>query len=271
MPNYICITCGTQFDDSEELSSHCLICEDQRQFVNWEGQQWTTVEQLTRTHRNSFKTVENNLIGIGTEPPFALGQRALLIRTSEGNVLWDCISLIDDATIDIIQALGGLEAIAVSHPHYFASMVEWSHAFGNIPIYLHEANEKWVMRPDPVIEFWKGETQDMNSEITLIRCGGHFRGGTVLHCKKGAQGRGALLTGDIIQVAMDRRHVSFMYSYPNLIPLSEIAVLGIVDSLQPFEFDRIYGAWWGRNILTDAKSVLAFSAKRYLGAMEKPA
>ena len=41
----------------------------------------------------------------------------------------------------------------------------------------------------------------------------------MLHWPAGANGKGALLTGDIIQVVQDRRYVSFMRSYPNLIPL----------------------------------------------------
>ena len=46
----------------------------------------------------------------------------------------------------------------------------------------------------------------------------------MLHWAGGADGRGALLSGDIVQVVPDRRYVSFMYSYPNLIPLPAAAV-----------------------------------------------
>jgi hypothetical protein len=42
----------------------------------------------------------------------------------------------------------------------------------------------------------------------------------MLHVPQVADGAGALFSGDIIQVVPDRRWVSFMYSYPNLIPLS---------------------------------------------------
>ena len=75
------------------------------------------------------------------------------------------------------------------------------------------------MRPDPHIQFWEGKTKPLPGGMTLIRCGGHFPGGTVLHWPDGAGGRGALLSGDILTVVPDRRYVSFMYSYPNLIPL----------------------------------------------------
>src|SRR6266849_11193792 len=51
--------------------------------------------------------------------------------------------------------------------------------------------------------------------VALVHCGGHFEGGTVLHWPGGANGKGALLTGDLITVVQDRRYVSFMRSYPN--------------------------------------------------------
>ena len=97
------------------------------------------------------------LIGIGTQPKFAIGQRALLLCTDMGNILWDCISLIDDATITLISALGGLHAIAISHPHFYTTLVDWSRAFGDVPVHLHANDAKWVRQPDPCIKFWEGE------------------------------------------------------------------------------------------------------------------
>ena len=125
------------------------------------------------------------------------------------------------------------------------------------------------MRTDPAVNFWEGETHSLGEGLTLIRCGGHFPGGTVLHWADGADGRGVLLTGDIIQVVPDRRYVSFMYSYPNYIPLPSSAVSRIVKSVEPFQFDSIYGAWWGFRVLTDAKAAVARSAARYMRALEK--
>jgi hypothetical protein len=76
--------------------------------------------------------------------------------------------------------------------------------------------------------------------------------------------RGALLSGDIIQVVSDRRWVSFMYSYPNVIPLSPAKVRGIVASVEPFEFERVYGAWWERVVRSDGKAAVRRSAERYI-------
>jgi hypothetical protein len=142
-----------------------------------------------------------------------------------------------------------------------------SAAFGGIPIYLHAADREWVMRSNPSIHFWEGATHALWDGLTLIHCGGHFEGGTVLYWPAGENGKGALLTGDVVQVVADARYVSFMRSYPNLIPLSSRAVRQIQDRVEPFAFEKIYGAWWGRNVLTDGKKAIAISAERYLHAI----
>ncbi|MGE0354274.1 MAG: MBL fold metallo-hydrolase [Gemmatimonadales bacterium] len=269
MPQFICVTCGTQFPDTDTSPPGCPICQDARQYVGWDGQRWTTIDDLRRRHQNALRRKEPGLVGIGMTPAFAIGQRALLVRGGYP-LLWDCVSLIDDTTVDIITGLGGLSAIAISHPHYYTSMIAWSHAFGGIPVYLHQADREWVVRPDPVVHWWEGETLALADDLTLIRLGGHFAGGTVLHWAGGADGRGALLTGDIIQVVQDRRYVSFMYSYPNLIPLPAATVQGMVDRLAPFDYDRIYGAWWDRNIMTGAADAVRRSADRYVRALSDP-
>ena len=156
MTNYICQTCGTQFAGTDLPPEHCPICEDERQYIGWGGQQWTALHDLRAGHHNVVKELEPRLTGIGTDPSFAIGQRALLVQTPQGNLLWDCISLIDASTVAAVQALGGIAAIAISHPHFYSSMVEWSRAF-DAPIYLHAADRQWVMRPDPNINFWEGE------------------------------------------------------------------------------------------------------------------
>jgi hypothetical protein len=267
MSNYICITCGTQFGKTEEPPPRCPVCDDERQYVNWDGQQWTTLEQLRTNHSNRIEGEGANLFGIGTEPSFAIGQRALLVQSPGGNILWDCVTLLDDRTIQRVNALGGIRAIAISHPHYYSAMVEWSRAFHDAPIHLHAADRAWVMRHDSNIRFWEGATHSLWDGMTLLHCGGHFEGGTILHWRGGADGRGALLTGDVIQVVLDRRRVSFMRSYPNLIPLPAGAIAKIIASVQPFVFEQIYGAWWRRNVLADGKATVIRSAERYLRAI----
>jgi hypothetical protein len=233
------------------------------------GQQWITPERLRASHCNAWRRHEPGLLGIGTKPDFAIGQRALLLRTPAGNVLWDCISLLDEATVELVRALGGIAAIAISHPHYYASMVEWAHAF-DAPIWLHEADQAHVMRPDPSIRFWSGETHALMPGLTLLNAPGHFDGAAVLHWGEGADGKGVLLSGDVLQVTTDGRHVSFMRSYPNYIPLPASTVQRIADLIAPFAFDLIYGAWWHTIVPEGAKASLAHSVSRYVAAITDP-
>jgi hypothetical protein len=269
MENSICIQCGTQFDESAEPPPSCPICEDERQFVRHDGQAWTTLERLTVDHHNRFEEETPQLLGIGTEPEFAIGQRALLLQSPGGNLLWDCISLLDEKTIAEVKARGGIRAIAISHPHFYSSMVEWAEHF-DAQIFLHAKDRQWVMRKNPRIHFWEGRTLSLWDGLTLINCGGHFEGGTVLHwpaASGGCRSKGALLTGDIITVVQDRRYVSFMRSYPNLIPLGAAAIHRILETIEPFQFEQINGGWWKANVLSDAKTAVARSAERYLRAI----
>lgn len=267
MENWICTTCGSQFAESEEQPRECPICLDQRQYVGYEGQKWTTQSKLHEDgFRNTVKEHEAGLTGIGSTPTFAIGQRALLVQTGQGNILWDCISLLDKETIGAVEQLGGVKAIAISHPHYYSSMVDWAEQF-NAPVYLHEADKQWVMRPSERITFWSGETLSLQDGVTLIRLGGHFAGGTVLHWASGAESRGLLLSGDIIQVVADRRWVSFMYSYPNLIPLPAAEVARMRDIVARYNFERLYGAWFATIVDRDAKNAVLRSADRYIRAL----
>lgn len=267
MACFICRTCGTQYPEGAAPPPACPICDDERQYVGYAGQQWTTMDELRAAHTNRVEEVEPGLTGIGTTPTFAIGQRALLVQTPEGNLLWDCVTLLDEATVAAVRALGGVRAIAISHPHYYAAMVEWARAF-DAAVLIHADDRPHVMRPDPAVSYWEGEARPLFGGLSLIRCGGHFAGGQVLHWPAGAAGRGALLTGDIIMVAQDRRYVSFMYSYPNLIPLPPRAVRRIESAVAPYAYDRIYGAWWERVVPEGAQAAVARSAERYIAAVE---
>lgn len=264
MAHFICVTCGVQFAEIETPPAHCLICEDERQWVRWEGQAWTTPAEIAAGHGLDMRE-DVGVLGFGISPRFAIGQRALLAETPHGNVLWDCVSMVTDEAVTEIKRRGGLQAIAISHPHFYSAMVDWSRAFGGVPIHIHEADRQWIMRPDSAIRFWEGETLALNPSLTLVRCGGHFAGGQVMHWKR--QGGDALLAGDIVQVTPTRRRVSFMYSYPNQIPLNARTIRTIEAALAGFEFTDIYGGWWGNNVIGGARGVLAESVARYLAAI----
>lgn len=264
MSKFICVACGVQYPESADRPpERCAICDDERQYVPQGGQRWITTEELGRSHHNEFRRHEERLVGVSTSPSFAIGQRGLLVLSPNGNVLWDCISLLDEFTERTIRDLGGIVAIAISHPHYYSALVDWAEAF-DATVYLHAADRQWVMRGSAAIVHWEGDELDLHDGMKLVNAGGHFDGGAMLHVPFLAGGRGALLTGDIIQVIPDRRFVSFMYSYPNLIPLGPSAIKRIAAVAAALEFDRIHGAWWDREISTGAKAAVARSSQRYL-------
>lgn len=266
MTKFICNTCGAQHGESHHAPDHCEICEDDRQYVGWEGQKWTTHEELAEHHEQRIE-IEEDLLAIGIKPAFAIDQRAFLLPTDVGNILWESVSLVTQEAIDAINKCGGLDRIIISHPHFYSSMGVWSDAFGGVEILIHEADKQWVQRPHPSINFWSGDDLALSDSVTLIRAGGHFPGSTVLHWAKGPKPRGALFSGDALQVAADRRHVSFMYSYPNMIPMRTSDVIEMRTRLKKYDFEDVFGYTWGRNIIGDGRCAIDESYDRYLKAV----
>lgn len=260
----ICETCGTQFAPAAALPERCPICEDDRQYVGWSGQRWT--DQATLAARHALRIEEDaGLLGIGITPDFAIPQRALLLPTDAGNLLWECVSLVTEQGVAALRARGGIDRIVISHPHFYSAMVDWSEALGGVPILLHEADREWVQRPSKHIRHWGGDALALSSDVTLLRCGGHFPGSTALHWTRGPRGP-ALFPGDALQVVMDRRHVAFMYSYPNFVPMRSSDVRAMRDRLAGFAYENVYGYTWGRNILGGAHAAVEASFERHLRA-----
>ncbi|GAB4091249.1 MBL fold metallo-hydrolase [Flaviaesturariibacter terrae] len=261
--HYICVTCGCQYEASAAPPESCLICSDDRQYIGAGGQRWTTLAAVNAAHRNVFELVAPSVYALYSTPAFGINQRAHLLQTDSGNVLWDCITNLDASTLSLLQQLGGIRAIALSHPHYYSTIVEWARAF-NAPVYINRKDSGFLTRRGPELRFWEG-SERVDEELTLVECGGHFPGASVLHWSRGA---GALFAGDTIQVTPTRRTVSFMYSYPNMIPLPKRAVEGICAAVAPYAFDDLYGAF-GLYVRGDAKEAVLRSAERYLQIFDK--
>eukprot|EP00884_Botryococcus_braunii_P011830 jgi/Botrbrau1/20648/Bobra.113_1s0072.1 len=270
--NAICITCGAEYamEGLEDFPKKCIICDEERQYVNSDGQQWTTGQRMLADGRKTeVRQLEDNLWGFSVEPKVGIGQRSLLVTTPKGNVLWDCVCFLDDAALSKIRELGGVSAVVNSHPHFFTRMVDWAHHFG-ATLYVHKADEAWVTCPDPIIHFWTGDKLELLDGIRVQRLGGHFEGSSVLYWPQGAEARGALLAGDTIFPVPDKGWVSFMYSFPNLIPLPGAVVRKmkqrILDS--GILFDRLYGAFWHSVVAQDALEAVIRSADRYVAFVE---
>lgn len=259
----ICTACGTSYDEQQSKIEHCKICEDERQFVPASGQKWTSLKSLQSTHCNKWQQHAANLFSLQTVPNFAINQRAFLLQTPHGNILWDCIANFDEATKAIVSALGGVHAIAISHPHYYSTMQDWAAAF-DAPIYLHANDSEWIVRESPHIRLWQHDELEIVPNVKLIRLGGHFAGGCVLYW---AQEGGVLLSGDIVQVTPGANAVSFMWSYPNMLPLSVTSVRDITRRLAALKFARLYGALEQREILADAQKIVMQSGEKYVACL----
>ncbi len=262
---YLCAACGTQFPSATAVPRHCPICEDDRQYIPASGQQWTTLADLRKTHANRFEDVEPGVTRIFTQPKFGIGQQAYLISTPNGNILWDLVALIDEDTVAEIKRRGGVSAIAISHAHYYTTMIAWSRMLGDVPILLHEANRRWVMYPDPAVQFWTGDSMLPLPRVRILRTGGHFPGAMVLHWDNAGQGdgKGVLFSGDIVTVVADPQWVTFMYSYPNQIPLDAGTIARMASQFARYRFDRVHDAF-DRHVTTDANRVIQRSAERYI-------
>lgn len=260
---WICATCGTQHAPSATPPAACRICEDERQYVGWSGQQWTTMAELASRHRLRLGD-DDGVFGLAIAGGFAIPQRAVHLRTDAGNILWECLSLVTEEAVAALRARGGVDRIVISHPHFYSAMVEWSEALGGAEILLHEADRAWVLRGSGRVRFWSGTRLRLSDDVTLLNVGGHFPGSTALHWRAGPRPGGALFPGDAPQVAQDRRHVAFMYSYPNHIPMPPADVRRMRVLLEGLAFEDVYGYSWGRNILGGGRAAVDASFARYL-------
>ncbi|SDO63097.1 hypothetical protein SAMN04515671_1536 [Nakamurella panacisegetis] len=264
MTVWICTACGIEHANTARPPAPCAICTDERQYVPAGGQAWTSLTAMADEYSGAFREIEPDLYGLQVSPSFGIGQRGLLVRTPAGNVLWEPPGFVNQQLVNDAMVLGGVAAIASSHPHLVGASITWSKAFDGIPVYTAEADRRWIRRPDDNITLWSGR-RTVVPGLELIQCGGHFPGSAVLHWPAGADGQGALLVGDTLMVNNDRATVSFMRSYPNLIPLGERLVRQIASTVDDLTFDRIYGAFDGRVIQADARTAVQRSADRYIG------
>ncbi|MGW6036137.1 hydrolase [Gordonia terrae] len=262
MRPWMCVFCANEFPPGETPPAMCPICDDDRQWLPESGPGFMPLDE---TADNALTTdeVESGLTALTVRPSVGIGQRGFVIATSDGNILWEPPGFIGPALVEWLERHGGLAAVAASHPHLVGASVSLSHRFGRVPVYYNDFDRRWVTRPDPVIELWT-DTADLPGGVRLVRCGGHFPGSAVLHLPDAANGRGAILTGDTVKGVMQPGMVTFMRSYPNMIPLSPRLVRQIVDRIGELRFDRLYDAF-GVVIDHDARGVVETSARRYIG------
>jgi hypothetical protein len=260
-------------------------------------QTWITLRELQKSgaYKNIIKKdkYDSGVISIYTEPQVAIGQRAILCCTEKGNVLWDCITYIDEDTIKAIKDLGGIAAIVISHPHYYSTSLHWAEAFG-CKVYLSAEDDEWVMRSGDSQVFWKGqELELLDGQFKVVKVGGHFPGSSVMCWTE----RKKLFVADSITVIpsgvyhenrpADTASFTFMWSYPNMvryfmiepwknnslicsqlqIPLPPEEVYQIWKAVANLDFEDTHGAFWSRDTRGESKKRMLDSAKLFIKFM----
>ncbi|EIN11210.1 hypothetical protein PUNSTDRAFT_98270 [Punctularia strigosozonata HHB-11173 SS5] len=289
----ICKTCGAQYPHEERDLSACVICLDDRQYVPESGQAWTSLRELldedVQTTLEPWKH-DNNVLRIKNEPGVGISQTPILLLTERGYIIWDCSAYMSPSALHTIQGYFSENrpflGIAISHPHFYNSAATICRALregmrgksAEAMVYAHAADRVWWMRTDDlaIVNFWEGASynfiQQSAEKLSMIRCGGHFPGSCVLHWQpKGSKTinnsisitRSLVLCSDTFMIAPDRKTISFMYSYPNQVPLSPKEVGGIWQAIAYLGFNRALSAWPGREIVHDAKSLVLKSALRF--------
>ena len=263
-----CCTCGTQYKTELSSPEICPICNDDRQYLTEDGQTWTNSTEIATNHQVLISELSPTLFSLQVTPSFALGNRALLTLSPGGNILWDCIPLLNQEIVDFIRSKGGIKAIAFSHPHFYSNVNEWAEVF-DCPVYIHAADDQWMFNKGPRVRFWQGTERQLWDGISIINTGGHFPGSSVLRVPS-LSAEGTLLTGDSIYVAKSKKHLAFMYSYPNVIPLPERELAGVIRRVEQIPFDSIYGGFEWQNLTQGAKEVFRLSVVRYGISLETP-
>jgi Zn-dependent hydrolases, including glyoxylases len=262
MTLWICATCAVEYPDTATPPQHCAICEDERQYVPRTGQAWTTnVELAASGHRLVITEREPDLFTITTDPRVGIGQHAVLVRTEAGNLLWDPTGFVDDDGVDRVRELGGATYIVASHPHMFGTQLAWSDALGGARVLVAEKDGEWLQRTGGAVEFWDGELELLPG-VSIRGIGGHFPGSAVAYWS-GADGKGVALVGDTLFPGPSGASVSFLRSYPNLIPLSAAVVDRVATAVAERQFDRAYGNF-GNTLDADARAIVRRSADRYI-------
>jgi glyoxylase-like metal-dependent hydrolase (beta-lactamase superfamily II) len=256
----ICITCGTYYPTGQ-TPELCITCLDERQYIPATGQGWTTPEQLTRNHSIKVKKLQEKLYELEINPIFAIGQRALLVLSENGNVLWDCIPLLDELIIEFIKSKGGLKAIGFSHPHYYSNMNEWAETF-DCPIYIHNNDASCIVNKGRHVKLWQGDEIALWNGIRIINIGGHFAGSSILHVPF-LSTEGTIICGDTLFLSPGKKHFSVMYSYPNRMPLPLHEMQRVKKRLDSIPFDAFYGYQNLQNLTENVKEIFTESMKRY--------
>ncbi|WP_208301199.1 hydrolase [Mycobacterium sp. DL440] len=263
MPTWICTGCGVEHPDSTVAPAESCVLTSEVVSIEERGDlpphgSWTTLAALAADpHETEYVDHGRGVHSLRRVPRFAIGHRSFLVQTAHGNLLWDSPSYLDDDILGLVHRLGGVAAVATSHPHMFGAQLSWSRAFGGVPVYVNALDAEWLPAPDPHIQLWTDETEPL-AGVRLIHVGGHMRGSSVALTRDGT-----LLVGDTISGGLARNWVSFQRNFPKHVPLSAAVVQRIVNRLDAYHYDRLY-TLGGDEIDSGAKDVVHRSADTHI-------
>jgi hypothetical protein len=256
----ICSTCGTAYPE-QPAPETCIICLDERQWVPAKGQIWISAEDIPQTHSVKLNRLQDRLYEMEINPMFAIGQRALLILSEQGNVLWDCIPLLDELTTAFIRSKGGLKAICFSHPHFYSNMNDWAESF-DCPIYIHKNDAEHIMIRGERVQLWEGDELALWDGMKIMLIGGHFAGSSILRVPFLSE-KGTIICGDSLFLSPSKKHFSVVYSSPNRIPLPLAEMRRIKKRFDAISFDSFYGYIKTQNLKEGVKDIFERSMNRY--------
>ncbi|TKX23442.1 hypothetical protein C1H76_4510 [Elsinoe australis] len=270
----ICVACGTQYDVTYKQGlERCKICDDPRQFIPPSGQQWTSLGREKGKHENKWEqdASDDRIWHLYADPKLGIGERASLIKTPHGNIIWDCFAYLSQDLVDFVR---GCAALVISHPHFYTTHLVWAQLL-HCPIYVHSADSEWLSRPCPPSlqrHLITSPTQEILPGVTAIQTGGHFPGSMVLHYDRHLFVADSIMTQPAAYTPEPRPEgmgaYSFMWSIPNMIPLGPEGVKAIWDAVKGVEFSETHGLMMGMDVRhRDCKRWVLEGAKRQVRMM----
>lgn len=195
LPAFTCDNCN-YWQRHFERPTTCAMCLDARHVVPQTGWRFWTCEEAQSRFPCHWAELEPGVWRFWNEPVTGIGPSAYLIQTSDGNMGFEGCPVFSQAALDRIDALGGMQVLAASHPHAYGALWQLQDRF-DPELALHPGDLAWsgalqVSWPfDDTIEPLPG--------LELHLTAGHFDGHTVLYDRT----RKILFCGDALKFELD--------------------------------------------------------------------
>ena len=195
LPAYVCANCGF-WQRYFERPGWCPLCMDVRHVVPREGWRFLDLSAAQQAWPTCWEELGEGAWRFWNEPVEGIGPSGYLLRQDGGNVFFEGCTVFDDAALDYIAALGGINVLSASHPHSYGALWQLQDRFGP-ELALPAADFAWTAALR-VTWPWDDMLAPMPG-VTLHRTAGHFEGHAILHDAR----RRLLLCGDAFKFELD--------------------------------------------------------------------